>query len=310
MKRRAEDSRPNPDAKSPRSSPLPSPAPPAPNPSVAAAGPATQYAPEPKRRSRGRRRAQWSWTTKLGIVFVLLLIAGGVGWKWYHRGRRLTHQAQAGSVASVAQEEPEAQQPIWIDDRVMLTIKHTNEMDIARACVDFWQERLRKQITLIVTNELLAGENQIGMLPANRGFVEIMGGLDWPKVQFEELTQYLSERFNTLTLVTRSVGVNGAYLFAVFEQGAKRFRVEKEVPNKGDSGEVVKIEGDGWALTHGYKPKQRGAKEFHLRDADKLARRIGVNLGARKENQNYLLFVESGGPLPTPVLKRPIRRAR
>jgi hypothetical protein len=245
----------------------------------------------------------------LGIALVLLMIAGAVGWKWYRHKDRVMTETQAVSVASV---EPEREQHVWADDSVVLIIRHTSETDIAQACVDFWQDRLKKRLTLVATNELFAEENQIGVLPLNRGFVEIMGGLAWPKPQAEDLTQYLSQRFNTLAVVTRDVDFSGAYLFAVFEQGVRKFRAEMELQGKtlADLEEVVKTEGDAWAITYGYKPGKEGFKEFHLGDADKIAKRIGIKLGTPKADQKYLLLVESSGPLPKPVLKRPIRRAQ
>src|SRR5205823_13087554 len=117
------------------------------------------------------------------------------------------------------------------------------------------RERLKNSLSTISTNELFAEEGQLGVVPTHDGSVQIVGGLDWPKPQLESLTEYLSQRFNTLAIEARDVDFSGAYLFGVFENGQKQFRAEMELQGKtlADAEEMVQVENEPWAVQHGFK---------------------------------------------------------
>ncbi len=229
-------------------------------------------------------------------ILCLALVVGAAGFKWFKRVRFATRVASAIAAPKEESKSAEEESNLWADDCVVLIVKHTNETEVAEACATFWREKLKKELTITATNELFSEEGQIGIIPARNGYVQIVGGLDWPKAQFEALTQYLSERFNTLGIETRDVDFSGAYVFGVFEEGQKKFRAEMELQGKtlGDLKEVVKTEGDSWALAHGYKPGPEGFQEFSLGDADKITKNLGVKLPNWQESERYLLLAEKG----------------
>ncbi len=265
---------------------------------------------------RARTSAEPKALQKFGkivlVVLCLITIVGATGYKWYKRVRL------AGRVASVfgakGGDAPTAEdnKNIWADNSVLLIIRHPSETEVAQACVDFWQERLKKSLSILTTNELFAEEGQLGVAPAYNGCVQIIGGLDWPKPQFEGLTEYLSQRFQTLAIEARDVSFSGAYLFGVFENGEKKFRAEMEIQGKtlADLDEVVKVENEAWAVEHGFKPGKEGFKEFHLGDADDITKRLGIKLENWQTSTNYLLLSESrSAPAPRGTNQPPAKRA-
>jgi hypothetical protein len=227
-------------------------------------------------------------------VFVLAgLLVLSFGWKWSKRIRSIASTigaASAGDSSATA-----SQNNLWIDDGVLLIIKHTNHTEIANGCVEFWRNQLRKKLTVVPVNEStqITG-NDYEVLPAHNGFVQIVGTLNWPKEQFETLAQFLSQKYNTLAIEQRDVDFSGAYVFGVFEHGTKKFRAEMEVKINatGDNvDEVVWTEGDAWAIQHGYKPGENGFKEFGINDADDITKRLGVKLWDQPDEPKSFLVL-------------------
>ena len=201
------------------------------------------------------------------------------GKKWYHRMR------VAGDVASVlgpdtsGSEDKPAPQNFWYEDCVVLFVQHTNRMEVAKACVEYWRERLHKNLEIIPNAEPAGAEREYVVLDAHNGYVRIIGGLEWPQAQYEGLALHLSQRFDTRVFETRDVDFSGAYHFGVYEQGARKFHAQMDVRIVNNNvEEKVVTEGNDWALAHGYQPGAGGFQEFSLADGDRITQRLGMKL--------------------------------
>jgi hypothetical protein len=246
----------------------------------------------------GFREIKLSWSTKFWILLLVLLVIGNVGWKLYRKTRATVNLANAVSdavVNAVSKEE----QTLWADDCVVLIIKHTNETEVANACVEFWRDKLRKRLTFAPAREFFPEENDRAVLTPENGFVQIVGDLNWPKPQTEALTQFLSGKFNTLAIETRDYDSTGAYVFAGFDQGQKKCRAEMNWKARGKTlgegfDEVYTSEGDAWAAEHGVKLSAKDGADSDLGTWEKVMKSLGVKLDDWKTHQKFLLLKEPG----------------
>ena len=232
----------------------------------------------------------------------IALIVGFAGYKIFRKARFIARIASAVGEATAGDSEDHNDANLWADDCVVLIIQHTNETEVAQACVDYWQDRLKKRLTITSNPELYAEEGQMGVVPVRNGCVQIVGSLQWPKPEFEALTKYLSERFKTLAIETRDVDFSGAYVFGVFEQGEKKFRAEMEIKGRTltEMEEVVTTEGQDWALAHGFKPGEDGFKEFSLSDGDQITKHLGIKIANWQESDHFLILKDESAPAHQP----------
>lgn len=246
------------------------------------------------------------------LLCILAMLAGFGGKKG--RGLRVLTRLALGvfrANKAAADDEEHEKQNLWGQDIVLLLIQHTNETEIAEACTSFWQDTYKKKISFVLTNDVAIEENQIGIIPAHNGCVQIVGGLKWPIEDFEKLTQTLSEKFQTVAVESRDVDFSGAYVFGVFERGEKKFRAEMQI--KGDTldnmHESVTVEGEQWAREHGFKGGKQRFKEFHLGDGDEITHQLGFKLWDREEWDKCLVMTELSAPLP-PARVVPVRAVK
>jgi len=258
---------------------------------------------------RGKKVLTLAWKGVLILLCIVAMLAG-FGGKKGKRLRMVARLASAIMKSNNAGDDEDQPQNLWGQDIVLLLIKHTNETEIAETCADFWQDTYKKKISFVLTNDVAVEENQIGILPAHNGCVQIVGGLEWPIEDFEKLTQHISEKFNTVAIATRDVDFSSAYVFGVFDRGEKKFRAEMQI--KGDkledSKESITVEGQQWAREHGFKPGKEGFDEFHLGDGDAITRRLGFKLWDHEEWDKVLLLTEVKAPAPVRAL--PVRAAK
>jgi hypothetical protein len=283
-------------------------------PAPAAAAPVHPYAATPaipdtgfRWKEHGKKALAVVWK---GLILLLCLAAMLVGFGG-KKGKRVRFLAKITAAIFQSDEEYEGPWNLWGEDNVLLLVKHTNETEVADACVTFWQENHKKKVMFVATNDLAPEENQIGILPAHNGCVQILGGLEWPKEDFEKLTQYLSEKFSTVAVATRDAVFGRAFIFGVFDQGEKKFRAESEVKGQTlkDMEQVVTAEGEQWAREHGFKPGKQGFNEFYLEDADRITHRLGFKLWDVEEWDRCLLLTEvTNKPPARPVI--PARAAK
>jgi len=260
----------------------------------------------------------------IGLVVVLVVLLCGVvgmwkfGSKWFGHFQAISELAGGGSGLS---EEEEALRPknLWFEECVVLFVKHTNHLNVAEACKDYWKEKLRKDLTLTPGSyfvrkgehsfdsadfELKDDENptvatagkskksEYGLAAARNGYVRLRGPSEWPAAQFEGLAQYLSQRFNALVVELNSSGFSEEYHFGVYEQGNRMFHARRhgEMINH-DYYDIINSDGDDWAIAHGYKVGPDGFKAFRISDADKITLQLGMKMGEEKKGAEVKFLV-------------------
>lgn len=225
-----------------------------------------------------------SWKKAVSIVLICVGVYA-LGSKWYRRAQRVGGMASVIGAATVSDTEGETQWNLHADNGVILTVQAPDQALIAQKCIEFWQASLRKRLA-IVAETVLTGTREYRVGQPYHGYVEIVGDLDWPKQQHESLAQYLSQSLNGLVFVERDVSFSGAFVFAVYEHGVKRFRAEMDMQIKNNEPiETVTTEGNEWAIEHHYKPGKAGFKEFNIGDANAITKRLGVKMWDRKPEE-------------------------
>ncbi len=229
------------------------------------------------------------------VVAVLFLAFMGFGtWKvchkWFKRFELMADIASAIKKSSTSNELPK--QNLAYEDCVVLFIKHTNHVEIAEACRDYWKDKLGRQLTVSESSEPSGAEGQYQLIPAHNGYVRLIGTLDWPASQFERLSLHLSQNFNTLVFEVQDVDFSGAYHFGVYNQGVRKFHAQMDVKiTQTEADETVTTEGNEWAVANGYKPGPDGFKEFDLSDADAITQRLGMKLWDEPEGAEPKVLV-------------------
>ena len=258
--------------------------------------------------ARSKKLLHLAWKGALILLCGLVMLAGFGGKKG--KRFRLLAKVTSSVIKANASDEDEEEGPknLWGQDIVLLLIKHTNETDVVETCTTFWQDTYKKKVSFTSTNEpdLGLSEDQIAIIPAKNGCVQVVGTLKWPKEDFEKLTQLLSQKLNTTAVETRDVDFSGAYVFGVFENGERKFRAEMEIKGKTleDMQESVTVEGKDWARQHGFKPGKEGWNEFHLGDGDRITQRLGFNLGEQTNDQWLILTEITNRPTAKPAVAR------
>ena len=233
-----------------------------------------------------------------GTVIVIALGVIGFGSKWFRRIRTLAKIATEVAVAGESSEPTEVNIPknLVYDNCVALFIQHSNHLEVADACKQYWKEQLHKNLSLLAVSEDAFKQGTTYQLyPAHNGYVRILSGLEWPEAQFEGLCRFLSQRFNSMVFESMDVDFSGAYHFGVYEAGARKFHSQMDVRIVGgDEKESIKNEGEDWIVAHGYQPSAGGFKKFSLFEGDRVTQAMGMKLWdeAPDSGENFLLLKE------------------
>jgi hypothetical protein len=207
-----------------------------------------------------------------------------VSYRWFNRLREAVTVAQVLTESNKDKSAEDQHQNLDLEDAVVLYVAHSNHMTVVEACQDYWRDKLHKKLTVVPDVDSAKDEGEYELIPAHNGYVRIIGGLDWPQAQYEDLALYLSQRFNTLVFEARDVDFSGAYHFGVYQQGTRKFHAQMEVKiQNGDEHETVTTEGNDWALANGYKPGPEGFSAFNMGDADKITQQLGMKLWDESE---------------------------
>ena len=225
---------------------------------------------------------------QIGTTVLLVVVIGFGAWrfgyKWYKRLNLVVRVASAAGEASVGNSgDSEGAKNLTYDDCAMLFIKHTNHLDVARACQDYWKTKLHKNLLLMNSDQEQGRSGEYQLIAAHNGYVRLLGEYEWPVAQLEGLAQHLSQTFGTQVFEWRSEHVADTYHFGVYDQGARKFHAQMDVDLAKDAEEVVTTEGNDFARAHGFKPGPKGFKEFNVLDADKITQRLGMKLWDEKE---------------------------
>jgi hypothetical protein len=273
---------------------------PAPAPSRAHAAPVPAPAPFTVVRSDPEGNGlTWKVAVIMAVVF---LVVGVVGYRWYRRIRAVVnvavaiHQMYTGTVPGGSM----ASQNLTADNQVVLYVKHTNQMEVAEACITYWKEKLHRNLTMVGPGREGGNENEFAVMPPHNGYVRIMGSLEWKEPQFEGVAQHLSQKYGTMVFEQKDVSFSGAYVFGVYDRGTNQFHARMDVRMNKDNEpeEIVKTEGNDWAVANGYKPGPGGFKEFSITDANELTKKYGLKLWDENEGAvtNYVVLVDGQMP--------------
>jgi hypothetical protein len=275
------------------------PAPEEPVPAVGGEAPLPRAMP---RRAAPVRREPAEKSPVIRVVSTLLIVglicfgAWRFGSKWYKRVDLMAKVASAVGEASVDSDEPEGAKNLWYEKCAALFIKHTNHLEVAQACQDYWKAKLRKKLLLLDSEGDYMNPGEYELIPAHNGYVRILGAFEWPVPQHEGLARELSQKFGTLVFEWRTESFADTYHFGVYDHGARKFHAQMDVKITGDDvQEIVTTEGNEFATANGYKPGPEGFKEFHVLEADKITQRLGMKLWDEKEGTEVkpMLFKEA-----------------
>jgi hypothetical protein len=259
-------------------------------------------APPLRSKSLAKKRQNNPVVKVLTTVLAVAVIGFGAwrfGYKWYKRISLIAQVASAAGNANSDSDKSESSGPVnlWYEKCAVLFIKHTNHLDVAKACQDYWATKLHKKLALLDSSREYMEPGEYELIPAHNGYVRIVGAFEWPIPQHEGVAQHLSQTFGTLVFEWRTETFADTYHFGVYDQGARKFHAQMDIKMSGGKPqEIVTTEGNEFAIANGYKPGPEGFKEFGDLDADKITQRLGMNLGDEKEGVEIktMLLKETG----------------
>jgi hypothetical protein len=233
---------------------------------------------------------------KLGVATLSVMIAcvafgtWHTGYSWYQGFQSFAEDVKTASM----------EYNFGFEDATVLFVKHTNQVEVAEACRDYWGSNFKK--SLVVLKEVKDeeyGEGLFELWNAHNGYVQLYGGLDWPEAQYEGLAEYLSKRFDTLVFEVRSLEDTGTNHFGVYEQGARKFHANIVVDENYD--QKVFTEGKEWAIANGFKAGKDGFDEFDLIEADKLTQHVGMKVWDAVDAEDHgSIWLQELGRKPKP----------
>jgi hypothetical protein len=241
----------------------------------------------------------WLW---VGIALVVGLISFGE--KWYKRVEFIKDVVQfvkgvgsdsAGDAGSASSGD-ENDWTLPNDDGTMVLVRSDDHRAVAQACAEYYQAKAGKSATVSTsTNTQDLGPGAGGLIhPAHNHCVEIDGPMMWDEKATALLTglsQNLSMKLATTSVCALMGDDAEGGVFDVYEKGERKFHCERwHMIKNGDLEEVIKVEGDAWATSTGFKPGEGGYKGFTMDDANALTHHLGLNLTKRPEATQVLVL--------------------
>lgn len=276
---------------------------PAESPSPPPLPPSRPYAKPPARPpAPPKKSSNKNWIILVLVALVVAVIAFVVVQKVMRGINRFREFAQAVQEAATNSASASAQQTWTLpdDDGTALLVKHTNEMDVAKACAEYWQQTFRKKMVITTSTNLFDTDEEAVYLiePAWNNAVKLDGPLFWDEKQvaiLEGLAKFVSRKLSTTTVSALMGDDAEGGVVTIFENGEKKFRCERHIMIKnGDLEEVVKVEGEAWAAGLGFKPAEGDFKKFTMEDANNLTHHIGIKTAGRPEYTSCIELKEPG----------------
>ena len=252
------------------------------------------YTPPPKSSAAGNVKNILKTVLAVLIIGITCL---GFGWKWYRRIRGVVNSVEAINGSDSVGADYKWTLPD--DDGVMMIVRHTNEMQVAQACSDFWREQMRTNyaISTITANDEVSDDARYFVQPAYNGNVRIDGPIMWDEQEtnFTRMSEYVSQKLDTM-VVEALIGDDAeGGLFMVFDKGERKFRLERTLMfANNDIKEIVNVEGDAWANSTGFKPSTNGYAHFTIEDANDLTHHLGFKLYDMPEPASCLVLKDKG----------------
>jgi hypothetical protein len=237
----------------------------------------------------------------LKSVWIILAVLYGLysfGSKWYHRYRDATHTLHG--ISGSADEAGAWTLPEY--GGVMVLVKHADPNAVAEACVDYSREVAKKPLSATPVADLMeAGtEGRYVIHPPHNGCVEVEGPSSWDGAQLaaaQSMAEHVSRKLNVLAIAAVLAEDAEWGTFAVYERGERRFLCERTLVAAGRKLQaVVKVEGEAWAGTAGFKPGKGGYPGFTMEDANSLTHQLGLKLTDRPEPKGGIVLKDSKAP--------------
>jgi hypothetical protein len=244
-----------------------------------------------------------------GVVKMLLglLVFALVGYgtyrfvtRWAKRIDFVTKVATAVSDASVDKGESDGgAKNLWYEKCAMLFVQHSNHLEVAKACQDYWKTKLHKNLLLIDSEGDFMNPGEYELIPAHNGYVRLIGAHEWPVPAHEGLAQHLSQTFGGRVFEWRSESFADTYHFGVYDAGVRKFHAQMDIKFTGDDAkEIVTTEGNEFAIANGFKPGPEGFKDFHVLEADKITQKLGLKIWDEKEGTEVKVMTLKENPPP------------
>lgn len=213
--------------------------------------------------------------------------------------KKASGASEADTAKSEASSKPSAENVLPDDNGVMLLVKSSDASVVAQACADIWGQSQKKKLFCVAT-PYPTGANEksaFNVLPAHDGFVEIDGSISWEDADVPPLTglsEQLSKKLSA-TVVCALMGDDAdSGIVVIHENGERKFSVNHSLRFvNGDIEDVYRVTGEAWASSAGFKPGEKGYKEFTMEDAERLVRKIGFNSDSHTIPTNCIVIGDS-----------------
>jgi hypothetical protein len=250
-------------------------------------------------RSEGSRIKRVSMT----VVSVVLVLFGI--WVVYNKAAK--HIRGLGGIIAVlsGKEAEELRWTLPYADEAVLLVKHDNHTDVAEALSAASLKLLRAPLQVRASTPADEEDGGLFVYAAHNGAVMVEGGWDWsdPKGESEaaSFAGELSRQLNTIVVMALMGDDGDAGVYAVFEEGERKFRLKRwyQITGRFALGlkEFVERDGEEWARQHGYVPDPdkiltSDTDKIPFEDANQLTLNLGIDLSEMPEEMDPALVLE------------------
>jgi hypothetical protein len=253
-------------------------------------------------RSEGSRFKRVSMT----IVSVVLVLFGI--WVVYNKAAKHI-RGLGGIIAALSGEEAELRWTLPYADESVLLVKHDNHADVAEALSAASLKLLREPLQVRASTSADEEDGGLFVYAAHNGAVMVEGAWDWsdPKGESEaaSFARELSSQLNTIVVMALMGDDGDAGVYAVFDEGERKFRLKRwyQVTGRFAVGlkEFVERDGEEWARQHGYvadpdKILTSDTDKLPFEDANQLTLNLGIDLSEMPEETDHALVLKPASP--------------
>jgi hypothetical protein len=195
------------------------------------------------------------------------------------------------------------------DSGSVLLVKSENHTNVAQVIAAAHLKLLKKPLQAIVTNTAyyVEADAEFVIAPAYKGAVEVVGSWDWSEPQQESeaasMASEVSKQLNTIVVMALMGDDAESGVYAVFENGERKFRLKRwyKIVNLSRNGlkEYVEREGEDWAKQHGYVPDpdkiltNDDTDQIPFEDANDLTMSLGIDVSDSPDEVQIMVLREA-----------------